>query len=340
MIHRTDLSITHSLIFGCGGRGAGAVHHCRERIIAELFGGNDRLAGFAPLRIFAVDASDQAMNPNHKFGNGELLSVGMGDNPSIHDILDDPIYPRTGGMVKAIGSLFPPKKNYKRQLNNLANARHGMGTCPPIGRMNLLGRWNELYIYLHREIQRTWGERAPEDYEFPVVDKKTMHVFIVAGLYGGTGAGIHLDLAALTRLVFQDLRIGTPEIYGIFFLADFVPEVQHLEANTYACLKELDHFAAGKPYELFFADGTKRSVANSGADCLFNKIFLINDRNRPVDGDTTILSIDDADRMVGEVLFHWSCTDLGSQILARLRDRPNQKCQEMVSERGKGRGRS
>lgn len=323
-IHRAQTKILHTLILGCGGRGTMAAYHCRELLLKELFENNEsKLNAFSPIRIFAVDSTKQPLQDtgeNHDIGT---IEVACPDN-DIQQILNNPEFPETGSSVKAVGSLFPSNKNYKGMLKNLRDSSRGMSTCPPMGRMNFLGSWGRIYAELKKRIESAWKNPA-SSYVLPVEPMESWNqVFIVAGLYGGTGTGIHIDLAAMLRFIFKDLEIRQPVIYGIFFLPDITGQkIDLLRANSHACLKELDYFLSGNSYTITLANRKVLTISNEENDCLFNKVFLINDRNKYLGTPGIQLTEREAAQMVGELLFHWSCTTLGEKINDDLQDAPN-----------------
>ncbi len=72
--------------------------------------------------------------------------------------------------------------------------------------------------------------------------------YIVAGLAGGTGGGMFLDMAYLVRHELRQVGYLRPEIVGMFFVppADATAPRSTALANTYAALAELHHFQAKK----------------------------------------------------------------------------------------------
>jgi hypothetical protein len=75
--------------------------------------------------------------------------------------------------------------------------------------------------------------------------------YVVAGLGGGTGSGMFLDLAYLLRGELAAGGLGDPEAVGVLLAApaDAPSPGGRAAANSYAALAELHHYAAGAPYE-------------------------------------------------------------------------------------------
>ncbi|HEY8505170.1 MAG TPA: tubulin-like doman-containing protein, partial [Gemmataceae bacterium] len=85
-------------------------------------------------------------------------------------------------------------------------------------------------------------------------------VYVVAGLGGGTGGGMFLDLAYLVRRELQLMGYQTPEVIGLFLLPIPSPGLPGqgkgnapAVANCHAALRELAYFTApGTAYEFQF----------------------------------------------------------------------------------------
>lgn len=72
-------------------------------------------------------------------------------------------------------------------------------------------------------------------------------IYVVAGLGGGTGSGMFIDLAYVLRSLARQLGREQAEIVGVFLMpSGNAPAGTPAWANTYAALKELDHFATAE----------------------------------------------------------------------------------------------
>ncbi len=78
--------------------------------------------------------------------------------------------------------------------------------------------------------------------------------YVVAGLAGGTGSGMFLDLAYILKHELRGVGYRKPEAVGVLL----VPPADHKSpktaalANTFAAVAELHHFAAGAKYQTKF----------------------------------------------------------------------------------------
>jgi hypothetical protein len=71
-------------------------------------------------------------------------------------------------------------------------------------------------------------------------------VYVTAGLAGGTGGGMFLDVAYLIRHELRQVGYLRPDVIGVFFVPPADPAAPRSAAlgNTYAALAELHHFQA------------------------------------------------------------------------------------------------
>lgn len=313
-MHRANIKLTPTLVIGCGGRGSAAAAWCRRLMLHEVFRNEKELNENKSIRFLFFDSAPQRIEETNEILVEQTIPFNCGER--IHEIINNPSYPAGGASVRGVGSLFPQGPDYRKVQDRIVDAIEGNNTCPPIGRMNLLGSWERVYNDLNKIIRQAWGGLGSVD-EAP-------QVFILAGLFGGTGAGVHLDVAAMVRAICKELELSRkPDIYGVFFLPDLAGNVDQLRANAYACLREIDHFMmSGNAYVLGMANGEELRVNQSGGDFLFNNVFLVNDRNQIKGAPGVKLTQPEAARMAGEVLFHWVATEVGASIRQRLVDRP------------------
>jgi hypothetical protein len=118
--------------------------------------------------------------------------------------------------------------------------------------------------------------------------------YVVAGLAGGTGSGMFIDLAYIVRAALRDRGYGDAEVIALDFLPsgdDPAPDVA--QANTYAALVELHHFTAARFHAQYEA------MAPAVED------------DRPPFDRTVLLTGDDGPVAAGEYLYRELLTPLG-----------------------------
>ncbi len=100
-------------------------------------------------------------------------------------------------------------------------------------------------------------------------------VYVVAGLSGGTGGGMFLDLAYALRTRLKRLGYETPEIVGLFLVppADATMSPQQSLGNAYAALTELNHYS--RPETAFSAHYDERGGVLREKDAPFSRFYLL-----------------------------------------------------------------
>lgn len=157
-----------------------------------------------------------------------------------------------------------------------------------------------------------------------------LQVFLTASACGGTGAGMILDAAAMVRHFFRT-RGENPRIF-LFLLGPTVyfedPRISmredqrdRMRASTYALLKELNHFAEGKPFVSAYRLRDQRIEIGNMADNdrLFDWVYFIDGRGEQT-GATR--SVDEVVWTVAEAQMHLAFTEVGRKVAESM---PNQR---------------
>ena len=325
-VNHTAFDIHHSLVIGCGGRGTEIVAHCRQRILSGLFQNDEKtLNECTALQFLVFDSAEQNLESNNSSHGITTIPIACNDLGEIIASRDGK-YPDTPNGVIHIKRQMP-YKNYARMIRGLPNASMGNSTCPPLGAMNFTGSWAKIENHL-RGILEKWIQPCTLSSSINIRPFSEFNqVFISAGLYGGTGCGIHLHVAAMVRNLLKKMEINNTAVYAFFLLPDLVANPDEtgkrkLRANAYAALKEIDHFVSGNPFIIKTGANIDDIVVSNQKenDVLFNKIFLVNDEN--IEG--VVLDLNEAEKMAGEAIFHFSATNMGRYINARLTDSPHE----------------
>jgi serine/threonine protein kinase len=100
-------------------------------------------------------------------------------------------------------------------------------------------------------------------------------VYILTALAGGTGSGMFLDLAYTVQALLREFGYAMPEVVGVFLLppVDDRSEAALPLANTYAALRELNHFMT--PGNRFTAKYEARGPALKGEGAPFSRCILL-----------------------------------------------------------------
>jgi serine/threonine protein kinase len=107
--------------------------------------------------------------------------------------------------------------------------------------------------------------------------------YVVAGLAGGTGSGMFLDLAFLLRHELRQVGYLRPEVIGLFFVppADRSAARSPVLGNSFAALAELYHFQAKKSrYQTTF-DKTEAAVVDTESPFARVSVLPLPKKNSP-----------------------------------------------------------
>ena len=135
-----------------------------------------------------------------------------------------------------IGRWLPPQL-----IRNVKAIEDGAGGIRPVGRLSFFHNYRKIReaIQTAEDKTRLHSQRLMEQ---GLTVQPGLNIFVVGSLCGGTGSGMFLDVAYSLRQAYGDIEnqligywIASPELYG---------NTPSMNANTYAALKELNHYAA------------------------------------------------------------------------------------------------
>jgi eukaryotic-like serine/threonine-protein kinase len=136
-------------------------------------------------------------------------------------------------------------------------------------------------------------------------------VYVITSLAGGTGGGMFLDLAYVIRSQLKSMGFAQPDTVGLFLLpgVDRNPARSLALGNTYAALKELNHYSNGG---LFKGHYHEHEPAIQDADPPFRRCVLL---PLPPEGKTR--EAGEVAAQAGEFLWRDLFTPLGRTADAR-----------------------
>ncbi len=289
---KRDKGIYPRTIFvGLGGTGAKALLHLR-RMLLERYGAVDALDGTAFLSIDTdvrskeVSAEEERRSPLDRalsFDKDERVDVKIefknyvGPNlihhPQIREWWDERALPSEDFQIEA-----------------------GAGQIRPLSRLAFFTNHELIASGLDRAHRKVTSNRLDSgrlDTSSPV------RVVIVAGLAGGTGSGMVLDVAALVRRTLGST--SKPKIEGFLVLPGGFKNVEQgqsypkLAANGCAALLELNHYLTHP----FLARWQPNEVAQEVRG-LYDRYVLISGTNA---SGQYLGDLNDCYRTLGEILF-------------------------------------
>lgn len=200
-------------------------------------------------------------------------------------------------------------KNYElswldRDLQSL-NAAFGAGGVRQCGRLMLCKKTEQIVRKLGTLIHALMEVVSGED------DRQTLTVVLLAGLGGGTGSGIFLDMAYLIRYVMGEQFRGIHlSLMGFFVLPDVnmshanLSEAHRkvLRTNAFAALKELDFWMGYDTHHYAYTHKYTEGVEVTWTQP-FNDVVLLGEKNE--DGVIIRNAYDVVMDTISETLMHF-----------------------------------
>jgi hypothetical protein len=263
---------TPTFIIGLGGIG---------NIVARLVWERYTAAGELPstVRIRSIDTAGQS---EHEFARP----------------LPDSMFTRLGGFqaneVVQHLQLFPDVQRwwkYPPQAFSPGFIDNGAGARRPVGRLIFFREFAKVLEAIRSDLSGPKSDVVQRELVEAGLGKVSLapRVFIIGSLAGGTGAGTFLDVAFLTRYLFQQLgyQRSSGTITGIFGM----PSVIHLasgdpdstqarerQVNAIGALSELDYLIGGWPSGQLTLQYPQPIGRFEPQPPLFNQVYLFTDR--------------------------------------------------------------
>ena len=293
------------LVIGLGGTGADVLAGNRQRII-ETYGSMDNVP---MLRYLYVDTNPQWWQ---SYRSKVEESVALSEQEHI-----DIQFPDTTELYQGIRQNNYPNYGWfdLPKLESIRGVIEGAGTVRQMARLAFWHSYSKIRDAIKAQLNALRDEsvatymRTHHGIELD----PGVNVYIVAGLAGGTGSGLWLDMAYLVRKILKDMGItGANQVIGYGVLPQAYTEVAGNTglANGYAVLKELNYFSYlyaperplasvyGEP--LWDADYQRNSTdrATFKQEAPFDFCYLMDARNAEVD-----LRRKDIYRMIDSAIF-------------------------------------
>lgn len=218
---------------------------------------------------------------------------------------------------------MPPEiqKRVEELIVEVGQTKKGVGATRPFGRCTVIQQSSQIRDTLEQAINSAWKDRS-----------QPLTCFVLSSLGGGTGTGIFMDVAAILRTLMKtsfSMFNQKWEIVGVLagpgLLTKDEDEGQEItpedasifQANSYAALKELNHFLHGNPFSARYRFSRELiEISNKDQyDRLFNVVFLVDKTNN--EGGKFDRKAD-LGEMVGDTLFYLHFTRVGGQFFSRL----------------------
>lgn len=197
---------------------------------------------------------------------------------------EDEVY---GAKLNRAGHYLKPRLNGRtllegwfdqQQLYRLPRTPTTMG-IRAFGRLAFFDHYRGIMAKLQADLDTCLASTAfLETHDATNQDLRTNRprVYVVAGLGGGTGSGMFLDVAYAVRARLKRLGYAAPDVAGVLlappegYVGEMDPQAM---ANTYAALTELHHFS--RPDTTFTAHFDDRGATVADPDPPFTATYIL-----------------------------------------------------------------
>jgi serine/threonine protein kinase len=254
--------IRPALVVGLGHSGYQVLRHFRKRLDRD-FG---EAAKTPAVRSILIDTDEDALLEAQKgFPSSDMVPAKL--NRAAHYLR-----PRANGRT-VIEGWFDSKILHKLPRSPLTMGYRALG------RLAFCDHYRTIMQKFEAELEACSAHEAiSETCEATGKPLRTNQprVYIVAGLSGGTGSGMFLDLAYSVKARMRRLGYANPEVVGILLVPPDAPKSEippQALANTYAALTELYHF--GNPDTVYTASFDDRHGNLRDTDAPFSRVVLM-----------------------------------------------------------------
>jgi len=222
-----------ALVVAVGGVGRQVADQLRQ-VIADRYGNTDKVPN---VRFLAIDTDPEGADP----GGDDPTTRGLllaRLNRSVHYLQRDGLPP--------VDQWLPPGALYKLPRSPVAAAG-----VRAFGRLALVDHYRAVARRVRQEIETFLSDeplnKADKATELGLRSNRP-RAYVLAGLGGGTGGGMFLDLAFLIRQELRSVGYIRPEVAGVFLVPPADKNAPRTAAlgNACAALTELHHFQARK----------------------------------------------------------------------------------------------
>jgi hypothetical protein len=222
----------------------------------------------------------------------ELVNIGGIETPNIIRNLDK--YPSIAAWIAEDKERIPTRAIVM-----------GAQQVRPLGRLSLFWRVELIHRKLQSAVQRLTDLKLG-------IEQKGINVFVISSVCGGTGSGIFLDVAYLTRHVIERSGLQSSFCYvnGVLALPSVFPNVAPvgIQSNSYAALAELDYFMESGDWRCEYGNPRVSNVEFSGQRP-FNICYLVDARNEQGQG---LAGLEEIAPMIAEAIYLQISSQVGT----------------------------
>lgn len=251
-----------AVVIGIGSTGL-AVLKALKAMVRDRFGTAEAVPN---LRFVYIDTDPEVT------GTATQGADGMLPRDVVLTRLNRPAHYLQGSTIPSVDQWLPSGILYKLPKN-----AGPAGGVRAFGRLALCDNYRLVAQRVRQEIEPFLSDealdKAGESTGLGVASNRP-RAYIVAGLAGGTGSGMALDLGYILKHELRSVGFRKPETVGVFLVppADKTVTTPSALANTFAALAELSHFGSGAKYQTRF-DNNEQPITD--ADGPFSRTVVV-----------------------------------------------------------------
>jgi serine/threonine protein kinase len=292
-----DGSLMPALIVGLGDQGLTVLQSLRQTL-CERFGS---LESLPHLRMLCIDTDPEVLRKAAHGDPGTVLSA----NEILLARLNRPSHylrPKEYETRSPVDSWIDPQMVYRIPRSQVTTGLRALG------RLAFCDHYATISRRLREELTTcTNPETLTEAAKNTQLAARTNQprVYVVASLAGGTGGGMFVDLAYVTRSLLKGLGFAQPDVVGLFLLprVDRNPARSLALGNAYAALTELKYYSTGG---LFSARYLERERGIEDGEPPYRRCVLL-----PLPAEGNLAEAGQAAAQAGEFLWRDLFTPLG-----------------------------
>jgi hypothetical protein len=253
-----------TIIIGLGGSGGDIMLRVRKRFF-EKYGSLSQFPLVSYLWI-DTDATEKDVGAGVfaeqiAFAPNEKIMAVMADTTKVTNDLNQ--YPHI-------------KKWFYPGLSKLKTMTEGAGQIRAYSRLGFYDHYVEIrnaIINAGAQVRNVENIRTVREKHNLEATPSELQVFVLFSLAGGTGSGMFLDLSFLVKDIFRGQALTT--IGCVMMPGLFNPHEDRVFANSYAAVKELEHYSYENDFQVEWPDGVNRTIPGPP----FNYTYLIDRTN-------------------------------------------------------------
>jgi len=254
-----------TVLIGLGGTGGDVLLKVRKKIFERYGSPSD----FPVVQFVYIDTDttnqhiDSQLVEEFKFNPQERVDA---------IVLDTAKYTRNLNQQPLIKAWWYPT------LHDLGQVKEGAGQIRGYSRLAFFVNFDTIKNAINNALNMAMASSSTmwDKYRIQVDTSKGAYIYVVASLAGGTGSGMFID----TGYLCKTLAAGVTTVGFLVFPGIFLLNQERIFANSYAALKELEHFTFPEnPFDYEWTQGYPPRNKRPLPPPAYNYCYLVDSTN-------------------------------------------------------------